>query len=388
MKPFKPAPVPRHDLDWEALVPFIGRANRALARYDGFVQALVNPEILLAPLGRREAVLSSRIEGTQASLREVLEYEADPREGSDRHLEDIREVINYRTAMRAAIEELVDRPLSLNLLKRIHFALLNSVRGRDKRRGEFRREQVHIASAGTPIEHATYIPPTFADLPELLDNLERYLHAPDHDAIVQAAVIHAQFELIHPFLDGNGRVGRILIPLFLFSTDIISSPSFYISAYLERHRDEYYAKLQRLSLNDDWQGWIEFFLTAVAEQAKEDTIRARRILMLYDRMKAVLAETTRSQFAIRALDPLFTMPIFSTPQFVELCKAPRASVARMLNELVGAGELAVLREGLGRRAQIYCFPALLDVIETEPTDDGALSPSVEQQLTLLPTGET
>jgi Fic family protein len=150
-RPFVPSSLPREDLDWAALVPLIGRANRALARYDGLVQALVNPDILLAPLGQREAVLSSRIEGTQASLREVLEFEADPREGAGARYEDILEVINYRRAMAAAVEELKSRPLSLNLIKRAHFLLLDSVRGRDKRRGEFRRGQVHIGTPGTPI---------------------------------------------------------------------------------------------------------------------------------------------------------------------------------------------------------------------------------------------
>ena len=159
MNVFTPAPLPRTDLDWATLVPLIGHANRALARYDGLVQALVNPEIFLAPLGRREAVLSSRIEGTQASLREVLEFEADPREPLGARHHDILEVINYRDAMRAAVDELNARPLSLNLLRRAHFVLLDSVRGRDKARSEFRREIVYIAPHGVPIERASYIPP-------------------------------------------------------------------------------------------------------------------------------------------------------------------------------------------------------------------------------------
>lgn len=298
-------------------------------------------------------------------------------------------MINYRRAMAAAVEELKARPLSLNLIKGAHSLLLDSVRGRDKRRGEFRRGQVHIGTAGTPVERASYVPPAFLDLPPLLDNFERYLHAPERDAIVQAAVIHAQFELIHPFEDGNGRVGRMLIPLFLFTAQALSSPSFYVSAYLEAHRDEYLSRLQALSRADDWQGWVEFFLRTVIAQAEEDTGRARRILALYDRMKSILATATRSQFSIQALDPLFAVPIFSTPQFVGLSRAPRASAARMLSDLVDAEVLAILREGRGRRAQIYCFPALLEIIETDTSSEGeAPAARGEQQLTLLPTAET
>jgi Fic family protein len=238
VKPFAPRRLPRGDLDWAELVPLIGRANRAIARYDGIVQGLVNPSVLLSPLAAREAVLSSMIEGTQTTLEELLEFEADPREHAGPRYDDIREVMNYRRAMSEAVEELARRPLSLNLLLRMHSTLMDSVRGRDKRRGEFRREQNWIGPPGTPIERAVYIPPSYSTLAELLDNLERYLHAEEKDRLVQAALIHGQFELIHPFLDGNGRVGRMLVPLFLFAAEVISTPAFYMSAYLEAHRDD------------------------------------------------------------------------------------------------------------------------------------------------------
>ncbi len=232
------------------------------------------------------------------------------------------------------------------------------------------------------------MPPGLLDLPPLLDNLERYLQEPDRDAVAQAAVIHAQFELIHPFEDGNGRVGRMPIPLFLFATGTLSAPSFHVGAYLEAQRDSDHARLRALSATHDWQGWTGFFLTAVRVRAEEDTAPARRILDLYGRMKDVLAQATRSQFAIQALDPLFTVPVFSTPQFVELSKAPRASVARMLGELARVRVLVVLREGRGRRARIYGFPALLDIIETEPQAAGAGAETTPQQLPLLPMAET
>ena len=357
MKPFVPHRLPRNDFDWAALVPLIGDAHGALKGYDTLLQVLVNPQILLSPLEVREAVLSSRIEGTQASLEEVLEYEADPREVPGARLHDIQEILNYRRAMDGAIEELKQRPLSLNLIKSAHFMLLDSVRGRDKARGEFRRDQVYIAPPGTPVERATYIPPPWTEILSMLDNLEKYFHIRDTDRIVQAGLIHAQFELIHPFLDGNGRVGRMLIPLFLFASNTISSPTFYISSYLEAHRDEYYARLEALSRSGDFQGWAAFFLHAVARQAEEDTAKARQILKLYDHMKVVLARVTRSQYAIRALDALFIFPIFSTPQFVERGGVPRASAARMLADLARDGVLRVVRPGKGKRAAITRSPS-------------------------------
>jgi Fic family protein len=308
------------------------------------------------------------IEGTQTTFEELLEFEADPRETSGRRYDDVREVVNYRQAMSAAIEELTQRPLSLNLMLRMHFILMDSVRGRDKRRGEFRREQNRIGPPDTPIERAIYVPPPFPALAELLDNLERYLHAEEKDRLVQAALIHGQFELIHPFLDGNGRVGRMLIPLFLFAANVIATPAFYMSAYLEARRDEYYDKLRKLSRADDVHGWVSFFLKAMIAQAEEDGGKAWRILALYNRMKARVAELTRSQFAIQALDVLFDHPIFSTPQFVARSGVPKGSAVRILNTLADGGILRVVRPGLKRRPAIFAFPELIEIVNAPPAE--------------------
>jgi Fic family protein len=366
VRPFVPQPLPRDGLDWGELVPLIARANRAIARYDGIVQGLVNPSVLLSPLAARKAVLSSMIEGTQTTLEELLEFEADPRQDDGPRYDDIREVINYRLVTSAAVEEIAERPLSLNLLLRIYFVLMDSVRGRDKRRGEFRREQNWIGAPNAPLENATYVPPPYAALAELLDNFERYLHADERDRLVQVTLVHGQFELIHPFLDGNGRVGRMLIPLFLFAAEVISTPAFYMSAFLEAHRDEYYNRLGRLSRTDDVQGWIGFFLRAVTAQAEEDSQTARRILALYDQMKARVAELTRSQFAVRALDILFDHPIFSTPQFVAHSGVPKGSAVRILGALVNGGILRVIRPGLKRRPAIYAFSDLIEIDSAPP----------------------
>jgi Fic family protein len=243
---------------------------------------------------------------------------------------------------------------------------MDSVRGRDKRRGEFRKEQNWIGPPGTPIEMATYVPPSHSVLAELLDNFERYLHVEDRDCLVQAALIHGQFEPIHPFFDGNGRAGRMLIPLFLFAADVISKPAFYMSAYLEAHRDEYYDRLRRLSQTDDVQGWVGFFLRAMTAQAQEDGGKARRILALYNRMKERVAELTRSQFAIRALDVLFDHPIFSTPQFVARSGVPKGSAVRILGTLAKGDILRVIRPGLKRRPAIFAFPELIEIVNAVP----------------------
>ena len=373
MKPFQPAPLPPLQLDWAALVTLVGEAHAALARYGGILQGLVNPEVLLSPLTRREAVLSSRIEGTQASLEDVLEFEADPRAEETAKYADVVEIINYRTAMIAAVDELKKRPLSLNLIKRLYFLLMDSVRGWDKGRGEFRKTQNYIAQPGTPAEQATYVPPEPLALPPLLDNFEKYIHREERDVLVQLALVHAQFELIHPFLDGNGRVGRLLIPLFLLEKGLISSPAFFMSAYLEANRSEYYSRLQGISRNGDFQSWVAFFLKAVAEQGKDDATRAKAIQALYEHMKQRTVELTRSQFAIQTLDTLFNHPIFSAPQFGQQSKIPKPSANRILTALKNGKVLRVIRPGLGKRPTIFAFSELLRLVNAqraEPTGAG------------------
>lgn len=350
------------ELEWESLVPLIGRANAALARYDGLIQGLVNPELLLAPLATREAVLSSRIEGTQATLVEVLEEEADPGAQPSPLRSEIEEILNYRRAIQEAVAELESRPISLNMIRRIHRTLLAAVRGANRAPGEFRRVQNYIGPPGVGIEDATYIPPPPNEVLPLLDSLEKYLHVDERDPIVQIGLVHAQFELIHPFLDGNGRVGRILIPLFLFSKGLIRRPAFYLSAYLEAHREEYYALLAAISSDRDYQRWVRFFLIAVAEQSDDDTRRVQSMLDLYERMKEVVVDRTRSRYAVAALDTLFGSPVFSTPGFVKQSSIPGASASRILKELEEAGVVGVVRPGRGRRPTVWGFPALLEIV--------------------------
>lgn len=363
MRPFRPDKLPFNKLNWQGLIPLIAAANRSLARYDGSLQNLVNPDMMLSPLRTREAVLSSRIEGTQASLEDVLAFEAEPDVELTAKNVDILEILNYRHAMQIARQELEKRPLSLRLIRNLHFILLDSVRGHDKARGAFRTSQNYIGAPGTPQEQASYIPPDPMDVPDLLDNLEKYIHKEDEpDVLVQLSLVHAQFELIHPFLDGNGRVGRLLIPLFLYSKQIISSPSFYMSAYLEKYRDEYYARLQALSAEDDFQGWVAFFLKAMIVQANTDTEKVRQINDLYDEVKQEIGQVTGSPSAVLILDTLFSRLHFSTSQFAKQTGIAQPSYYRILKRLTDAGILRQVRPGRGSRPALYMFPRLLEIV--------------------------
>lgn len=360
MKPYIPENLPLQNLDWQHLIRLISEANRKLARYDGILHTMPNPVLLLSPLTTQEAVLSSRIEGTQATLEEVLRFEADPNQQTDKYA-DIQEVINYRKATSVAVEEMKRRPISLNLIKNMHSVLLQSVRGENKARGEFRKIQNWIGKPGSKIENARFVPPEPNELMKGLDNFEKYIHYDEKDRLVQLAIIHAQFEILHPFLDGNGRIGRILIPLFLFEKKILNTPMFYISAFFESHRDEYYDRLKGVTDNKDWEGWIKFFLQGVIQQSEKNIDKAGSILQLYEMMKEKMISITHSQYSIKALDNLFDMPVFSSTDFIKNSNIPKASAKRILNRLEESDIIDLLAEGAGRRPALYIFKQLIDI---------------------------
>jgi len=363
--PLVPQELPLTDIDWEPLIPLIGQANRALAHYDGVLHGVPNPEVLLSPLTTQEAVLSSKMEGTQATLGEVLKFEAGEEPEQESRQLDIREIINYRQALRLAEAELMSRPFNLNLLLSLHDVLLNSVRGRDKARGRFRTTQNWIGAPGCTIEEAQFIPPDPKLIPALLDNWEKYYHLDRPDPLVQLAVVHAQFEIIHPFLDGNGRLGRILIPLFLHEKRILSRPMFYLSAYLEEHRDSYVDRLRALGQEDGaWNAWIGFFLSALSEQAAMNASTALAIMALYEDLKHRVLELTHSQFAVPLLDRLFEQPIFRSSTIEGRPGMPsKPMIMNLLGRLTQEGILKIVREGSGRRARILALPQLVNLCE-------------------------
>ncbi|MCX5992662.1 MAG: Fic family protein [Chloroflexi bacterium] len=362
MKPYLPEMLPLKSLNWVEFIHLIGEANRELALYEGILKGIVNPAVFLSPLTMQEAVLSSRIEGTQATLEEVLEYQALPKKEAAKE-QDILEIINYRDALDYAVDYLRKKPIGLNLIKEIHGRLLDSVRGRNKARGHFRTTQNYIGRPGTPIEQASYVPPAPDRLMELLSNFEKYIHYEEKDPLVQMAIVHAQFECIHPFLDGNGRVGRILIPLFLMEKKLLDSPVFYISAYLETHRDTYYENLNALSKKRKWEDWIIFFLGAVIEQARSNSGKASQILRLYNDMKERVPDITHSQYAIRVINLLFGKPLFNSQEFTKELHIPKTSAVRILNQLETTNIISVIHEGKGTRPALLRFNKLAEIVE-------------------------
>lgn len=353
MPPFKPQELPIKNLNWESFITLIGEANEAVARFDGLLQSILNPNVLLSPLLTNEAVLSSRIEGTQATLQEVFEFEANP-VGDGEKQRDIIEILNYRKALDYAKDDIINISLTNRLIRNIHEKLLNSVRGRDKNPGYFRRGQVRVG---------LYYPPEPQFVPDLMSNLEKYIHSKEKDIFVQLAIIHAQFEMIHPFSDGNGRTGRLLMPLFLYFKKKLNYPAFYLSAYFETNREEYYTRFENIELNGDWDGWIAFFLNAVVEQSRANTQKAKDILQLYNIKKDRISSITHSQFSIKILDFIFSNPVFSSSQFIKYSSIPKDSARNILRIIREAGIINLIYEGKGRAPGIYIFPKLVEIIK-------------------------
>ena len=356
---------PPPTLDWPQLLPLIGPANAAIARYAGLLHGIPNPNVLLSPMTVQEAVLSSRIEGTQATMGEVLELEAEggPVDESTAKKADIREVLNYRAALNEATRLLETLPLSQRLIRETHRVLMQGVRGRTMDPGEYRRIPNWIGPEGCTIETARFVPVGADQLPSAMNAWEQYIHADAPDVLIQLAILHAEFEAIHPFLDGNGRLGRLIVPLFLFSRGLLERPNFYLSGYLESHSDEYYDRLLAISRDGDWTGWCGFFLRALIAQAETNQQRVGSILALYQERKEWIAAQTHSQYAVRALDWMFKRPIFRSSDFRDAADIPAPTATRILRVCRDNGILRELRPGSGRRAAVMCFPELLNIAE-------------------------
>lgn len=347
-----------------ALLPWIGRANRAIATLDGFFYGIPNPNVLLSPITTQEAVLSSKIEGTQADFEDVLRFEAGEAPSEPSRREDIIEIMNYRQALRLSEKMLEERPFCLNTLLRLHDVLMDSVRGHNKGRGRFRTIQNWIGRPGSTLEEAAFVPPSPLVLKDHLNRWESYWHSDAPDPLVQLALIHAQFEILHPFIDGNGRLGRMVIPLFLFEKRILGRPCFYLSAFLEARRDEYIARLRDLGAPGSWTRWCTFFLEGVVVQADAYTTKTRAIHDLYEQLKRRVLDLTHSQYAVPLLDYIFEHPIFRSSDIAKLDAMPSAPmVANLLGRLRTHGILHTVREGAGRRPHILALASLVNLCE-------------------------
>ncbi len=354
-------------LNFEKLIPIIGKAHYSLSNYNGALQHLINPNILLAPMRTKESTMSSRIEGTQATLTEVLKKEAGETYKENKE-EDIQEIINYKNAMYFAEKLLSEKPfIHLNMIKKIHCVLLDGVRGNNKACGEFRRVQNWIGAKNSTIETASFIPPAPNEIMDYLDEWEKFVNSDDYtDILIQLAIVHAQFEIIHPFLDGNGRLGRILIPIFLYSKKYLSAPVFYLSEYFEKNRSVYYSHLKLITQENDWQSWVTFFLNAIIEQSNTNMLKIQEILVLYDNMKNIVLETTKSQYTSSIIDTIFSRPIFTTSLFYKEANISNKNTAHsILQKLSDKKILTVIREAKGNRPAMYAFQDLIKIIDSD-----------------------
>jgi len=357
---------PPVNMDYAPLIPLLGPTTAAVARYDATLAMLQNPALLLSPLTTREAVLSSRIEGTQATLSEVMEYEADGGQTPvDEHRRnDIVEVLNYRKAMYEAERQLATLPLTGRVILNAHRVLMEGARGQNRAPGEYRRTPNWIGPEGCDINGARFVPISAADIPVAIGTWERYVHSSEPaDRLIQASVIHAEFEAIHPFLDGNGRLGRMLVPLFLWQKEVISRPMFYISAAIEARREEYYERLLAVSRDGDWTGWCVFFLGIIKAQAEENQAKAGAIFRLHQEMVHKVAEITRSQYAPRACQAIFSNPFFSINEFITTSQIPPPAGRKITMALRNHGIIRELRKGGGRRSALFVFPELVNMAE-------------------------
>lgn len=348
---FIPAPLPP-DLVWSlSLISALSEAERDLSHLATLAGAFPFPRLLTQPFMRREAVLSSRIEGTLTTLAELYTYESAQLsfiESSD----DVREVHNYVTALDYGLERLKTLPVSLRLIREIHERLMRGVRGGNLTPGEFRRTQNWIGPAGSTIMTAPYVPPPVEEMQQGLGDLEKFIHAgADVPTLARAAMIHYQFEALHPFLDGNGRVGRLLIALLFAEWNILPQPLLNLSAYFERYRQEYYDHLLAVSQHGDWEGWLRFFMRGVSVQARESLMRVERLESIRSKYQPLVESEKNSKRMAEVVDFLFGRPIFNAKQLADGLNMPFKTARKYIEKLVQAG---VLREMTGyARNQIY-----------------------------------
>ncbi len=355
---FVPEPLPPAINYTAELVRRLSRADQALSELSGLGRYLPNPHILIAPYVKREAVLSSRIEGTRTNMDELLRDEIE-NQGEESGDSDVREVRNYMAALEHGIKRMDKLPLSLRLVRELHARLMKGVRGDTATPGEFRRSQNWIGRAGSTIMTATYVPPPPQVMMEALGQWERFLHEreamPD---LVQCALMHEQFEAIHPFLDGNGRVGRLLITLFLIERGRLSQPLLYLSEYIERNRQDYYELLQRVRTHGDWHAWLVFFLAGVAETANKAVAQAGRLMDLREASRARLKASPR---ALALLDELFTNPYTTVTRAATVLKVSNPTARQAVAALERAG---ILEEVSGRTwGKLYLARPIMQVIE-------------------------
>jgi Fic family protein len=358
---FHPDPLPP-ELTWTPkLVRALSDADQLLGRLAGEGRRLPNPHLLIRPFVQREAVFSSRIEGTQSTLGELLAAEAGA--AVARSPEDLREVGNYVAALEHGIARLKTLPLSVRLVRELHEKLMTGVRGDHATPGELRRSQNWIGPPGSTLAQATYVPPPHEDMLDDLGAWEKFLHDETLPPLVQTALMHYQFEAIHPFLDGNGRVGRLLITLLLMQRGVLPLPLLYLSAFFEATRRDYYDALRAVTERSAWEDWLLYFLNGVARQSEDALSRAERINQQLDHWRERVSRTG-SGVALRMLDLLGTNPFITVRKAEAQLEVAYNTAAAALRRLVKLG--IVKQIGEGRRDRVFCAQALLNILEEPP----------------------
>jgi Fic family protein len=363
---FIPAPLPpRPPIVLAGLHALLSRADQAVGRLDGVIQTVPNPDFFVYMYVRREAVLSSQIEGTQSTLEDLLAVELEPRPAWRDLPADVDEVVRYVHAMNYGLARLGELPLSLRLITEIHRELLAGGRGSRRLPGEFRRSQNWIGPENATLAEATFVPPPVHEMKQALGDFERFLHDDDElPALIHAGLAHAQFETIHPFLDGNGRVGRLLITFLLVFRGVLHRPMLYLSVYLKRHRAEYYDRLTAIRSSGDWESWLRFFLTGVAETAEEATATARAILDLREQHRRLIQERTSGVNGLRLLDLLFERPLVHVNLVKDSLGIAFVTANKLVEQLEGVG---LLEEITGRkRDRIFSYSPYVALFRDEP----------------------
>lgn len=361
-QPFTPPKLPPN-LDCSSIQENITNAHIAVARYDEAVTSLPNPQLIQRQLVNTEAVQSSRIEGTQIDVEEVLEHDAANTDKEETKKEqDYKEVKNYREALLRGEEILQSKPLTENVIKKLHEILLSSVRGQNRKPGKLRDQKAFIGPPGSKSEDARYIPPLPDRIPELFSNLVNYINKEQkEDVLVQAAVMHYQFEAIHPFMDGNGRVGRILVPLFFYMKGVTAYPNIYISEFLEANRQAYYDLLKGVSSDEGWLSWIEFFLQAVEMQSKKSLNKTKEVQSLYDDL-VDNADQFNSKYAVAFINALFEQPVFRAPQIKELADIKNnQTLYNLIDKFIEAEVIQDISPSK-KRDKRYAFTSLIAII--------------------------
>ena len=370
---FIPAPLPPDPpltMDSE-LTRLLSDADRSLGRLDGIGSVLPNPDLFVAMYVRQEAVLSSQIEGTQSTLEDVLQFEVDPKHADVP--KDIEEVVNYVSAMNYGIERLDTLPLSLRLIREVHSKLLKGVRGAHRDPGEFRKTQNWIGPAGADLNSATFVPPPVPEMREALDKFEKFLHDDSLPVLIQCGLAHAQFETIHPFLDGNGRVGRLLITLLLCQRKVLHRPLLYLSHYLKSNRAEYYDRLTAIRKDGNWESWLKFFLRGVEEVSGEAIEKARQIIKLRETHRELISEKMGdANRGFRLLDYLYDQPIVSVRMVEKHLNTSYVTADKVVRQLTGLKILTpTSRRRRNRRYSYAPYIALFQSSANTESDESA-----------------